>query len=131
MLNELLTRLRFLLTRKAHCEVDEVLQSHLEQCRSRSTSLHGAQSLETQEFVMGRFYYDWRANLHTPSEALTLLSSGMFKKLFPSNIRYDFHLKVRSLRDRQMQDVQLTAVGSSWAPFSRCFSSPAPTWRVS
>ena len=31
MLNELLTRLRFLLTRKVRCEVDEVLQSHLEQ----------------------------------------------------------------------------------------------------
>ena len=27
----------------------------------------------------------------------------------PSDFRYDFHLKVRSLRDRQMQDVRLTA----------------------
>jgi putative ABC transport system permease protein len=30
-------------------------------------------------------------------------------KRIPSEIRYDFHLKVRSLRDRQMQDVRLTA----------------------
>lgn len=30
-------------------------------------------------------------------------------KMIPSDIRYDFHLKVRSLRDRQMQDVRLTA----------------------
>jgi putative ABC transport system permease protein len=30
-------------------------------------------------------------------------------KRIPSDIRYDFHLKVRSLRDRQMQDVRLTA----------------------
>jgi putative ABC transport system permease protein len=30
-------------------------------------------------------------------------------KQIPSDIRYDFHLKVRSLRDRQMQDVRLTA----------------------
>jgi putative ABC transport system permease protein len=30
-------------------------------------------------------------------------------KKIPSNIRYDFHLKVRSLRDRQMQDVRMTA----------------------
>jgi predicted permease len=30
-------------------------------------------------------------------------------KLVPSDIRYDFHLKVRSLRDRQMQEVRLTA----------------------
>jgi putative ABC transport system permease protein len=31
------------------------------------------------------------------------------QKLIPKEIRYDFHLKVRSLRDRQMQDVRLTA----------------------
>jgi predicted permease len=30
-------------------------------------------------------------------------------KQVPSDIRYDFHLKVRSLRDRQMQEVHLTA----------------------
>jgi putative ABC transport system permease protein len=30
-------------------------------------------------------------------------------KQVPSDIRYDFHLKVRSLRDRQMQEVRLTA----------------------
>jgi putative ABC transport system permease protein len=30
-------------------------------------------------------------------------------KQIPSDIRYDFHLKVRSIRDRQMQDVRLTA----------------------
>jgi len=30
-------------------------------------------------------------------------------KLVPADIRYDFHLKVRSLRDRQMQDVRTTA----------------------
>ena len=30
-------------------------------------------------------------------------------KLVPSDLRYDFHLKVRSLRDRQMQDARLTA----------------------
>jgi putative ABC transport system permease protein len=30
-------------------------------------------------------------------------------KSVPSDIRYDFHLKVRSLRDRQMQEVRLTA----------------------
>ncbi len=30
-------------------------------------------------------------------------------KRIPSDIRYDFHLRVRSLRDRQMQDVRLTA----------------------
>ncbi len=30
-------------------------------------------------------------------------------KRVPSDIRYDIHLKVRSLRDRQMQDVRLTA----------------------
>ena len=30
-------------------------------------------------------------------------------KQVPSDIRYDIHLKVRSLRDRQMQDVRLTA----------------------
>jgi putative ABC transport system permease protein len=30
-------------------------------------------------------------------------------KQIPSDIRYDFHLKVRSLRDRQMQEVRLTA----------------------
>jgi putative ABC transport system permease protein len=30
-------------------------------------------------------------------------------KFVPSDLRYDFHLKVRSLRDRQMQDVRLTA----------------------
>jgi len=30
-------------------------------------------------------------------------------KRVPSDIRYDFHLKVRSLRDRQMQEVRLTA----------------------
>jgi putative ABC transport system permease protein len=31
------------------------------------------------------------------------------RKLIPKDIRNDFHLKVRSLRDRQMQDVRLTA----------------------
>jgi predicted permease len=30
-------------------------------------------------------------------------------KLVPSELRYDFHLKVRSLRERQMQDARLTA----------------------
>jgi putative ABC transport system permease protein len=30
-------------------------------------------------------------------------------KQIPSDIRYDFHLKVRSLRDRQMQEVRMTA----------------------
>jgi putative ABC transport system permease protein len=30
-------------------------------------------------------------------------------KLVPSELRYDIHLKVRSLRDRQMQDARLTA----------------------
>ena len=30
-------------------------------------------------------------------------------KLVPAELRYDFHLKIRSLRDRQMQDVRLTA----------------------
>jgi putative ABC transport system permease protein len=30
-------------------------------------------------------------------------------KIVPADIRYDFHLKVRSLRDRQMQDVRTTA----------------------
>jgi putative ABC transport system permease protein len=30
-------------------------------------------------------------------------------KLVPADIRYDFHLRVRSLRDRQMQDVRTTA----------------------
>ena len=30
-------------------------------------------------------------------------------KKIPPDLRYDFHLKIRSLRDRQMQDVRLTA----------------------
>ena len=30
-------------------------------------------------------------------------------KVVPADIRYDFHLRVRSLRDRQMQDVRTTA----------------------
>jgi predicted permease len=30
-------------------------------------------------------------------------------KIVPADIRYDFHLKVRSLRDRQMQDARTTA----------------------
>ena len=40
------------------------------------------------------------------------------QKLIPPNLRYDFHLKVRSLRDLQMQNARLTA----WLLFGAAFA---------